>query len=315
MPRDLSENLQLSQSFFTFSIISFRFSLDKKNIIYIINYYLMNTLNTKNININKNKIIKPKKQKKQNKDTSYENESNKESHPPDNSGESIFSLNNHKNKLSSAFCESIKINKLFYMSLLACFYMLKQSSPSTTSYITLAFSYVFIMVLGHIWHRISHDINFLKFYNIYKKKNINSLVDVCFVKFCNFLDFHSITHHDTAINKQPANIAYEFINNIFMQGGALILFIKLINYVIDTRVVILWALMYATTHNINYIFLKPSVHRDHHINNNTNFGIDIADILFDTKYDLSDIEDHNHISINLILITIIIIYFTTGWSD
>jgi len=71
----------------------------------------------------------------------------------------------------------------------------------------------------------------------------------------------------------------------------------------------LCALMYATTHNINYVYLKPSVHRDHHIDNSTNFGIDIADILFDTKYNLDDIETHNHVSINLIIITLIIVYF------
>ena len=75
------------------------------------------------------------------------------------------------------------------------------------------------------------------------------------------------------------------------------------------RVILLWALMYATAHNINYLFLKPTVHRDHHLHEDTNYGLDIADIIFDTKYDLTDIEDYNHISINLIVITAIMVYF------
>jgi hypothetical protein len=215
----------------------------------------------------------------------------------------------HKDKLNSAFKESIKVNKWFYLSLFLCFYMFKQSNPDNTSYIILVTSYIFIMVAGHVAHRISHNLIFTDAYNKFKKNNVNPRVDNILLKFCRFLDFHSITHHDTTINKQPANILYEFLNNIITQGGAIIIFVKLVNYFIDFRVVILWALMYATTHNINYLFTKPSTHRDHHLHDDTNYGIDIADILFDTKHDLDDIETHNHVSINLIIITLVIIYF------
>ena len=223
--------------------------------------------------------------------------------------ESISNSNLHKDKLSIAFKESIKKNKWFYLTLLLCFYMFKQNSPNDTSYILLIISYIFILMTGHISHRISHNINFTKIYNKFKKNNINHRIDGYLLQFCRFLDFHSTTHHDTTINKQPENILYEFFNNIITQGGAIIIFVKLVNYFIDFRVIILWALMYATTHNINYVFLKPSTHRDHHIDDNTNFGIDIADIIFDTKYNLDDIETHNHVSINLIVITLLIVYF------
>lgn len=219
------------------------------------------------------------------------------------------SISIHKEKLNIAFKESVKKNKWFYLTLLLCFYMFKQSSPDNTSYILLIISYIFVLIFGHISHRISHNVNFTKMYNKFKKNNINPRIDGYLLNVCRFLDFHSITHHDTTINKQPANILYEFFNNVITQGGAIIIFVKLVNYFIDYRVVMLWALMYATTHNINYVFLKPSTHRDHHYDDNTNFGIDIADILFDTKYNLDDIETHNHVSINLIIITIIIVYF------
>jgi hypothetical protein len=215
----------------------------------------------------------------------------------------------HKNKLNFALKESIKKNKWFYLTLLVCFFMFKQSSPQDTSYILLVVSYIFTLILGHIVHRVSHNINFTNIYNKHKKRNINHRIDGYILKICRFMDFHSTTHHDTTVNKQPANLFYEFINNVITQGGAVIIFVKLVNYFIDFRVIMLWALMYATTHNINYVFLKPSTHRDHHVDDNTNFGIDIADIIFDTKYNLDDIETHNHVSINLIIITLLIIYF------
>ena len=78
----------------------------------------------------------------------------------------------HKDKLYAALKESIKINKWFYLSLIFCFYMFKQSSPENTSYLTLVFSYIFIMIAGHVSHRISHHINFTDIYNKFKKSNI-----------------------------------------------------------------------------------------------------------------------------------------------
>ena len=215
----------------------------------------------------------------------------------------------HREKLYSALKESIKINKWFYLSLIFCFYMFKQSSPENTSYLTLVFSYIFIMISGHLSHRISHHLNFTEIYNKFKKNNINPCIDNILLKTCKVLDFHSTTHHDSAINKQPVNILHEFLNNLLAQGGFLILSVKFANYFIDFRVILMWALVYGTGHNINYLFLKPSTHRDHHLHDDTNFGIDFADILFDTKHDLDDIEMHNHISINLILVTLLIVYF------
>lgn len=254
-----------------------------------------------------NKKKSCKKSKKKNKKlTKCDNSNNKES------------VNIHKDKLYIAFKESIKKNKWYYLTLLSCFFMFKQSSPDNTSYLSLIVSYILILILGHIGHRISHNVNFTKTYNKYKKNNMNPRINELLSSFCRFLDFHSITHHDTTINKQPANILYELINNLITQGGALVLLVKLINNYLDLRVIMLWALMYATTHNINYVLLKPSVHRDHHVDSSTNFGIDIADILFDTKYNLDDIETHNHVSINLIIITLVIIYYckfiTDGWN-
>ena len=121
-------------------------------------------------------------------------------------------VNIHKDKLYIAFKESIKKNKWYYLTLLSCFYMFKQSSPDNTSYLSLTVSYILILLLGHMGHRISHHVNFTKTYNKFKKNNMNPRINGLLSGLCRFLDFHSITHHDTTINKQPANILYELIN-------------------------------------------------------------------------------------------------------
>lgn len=232
-----------------------------------------------------------------------------------NSGEFIKEKQ-HKDELNAAFIKSIKLNKWFYFSLFVCFSIFKFQdfilSSKSSSYTGFVFSFLFILILGHLVHRLSHNINFTQVYDNHKKNNMNPYIDSILSNVCTFLDFHRTTHHNSDINKITINIFYEFINNFLTQGGILIIFIWFCNRYIDMRVVLLWALMYATAHNINYMIIKPTVHRDHHLHDDTNYGLDIADIIFDTKFNIHDIEDHNHISINLIVITLIIILFDTA---
>jgi hypothetical protein len=110
----------------------------------------------------------------------------------------------------------------------------------------------------------------------------------------------------------------EFIQNFLIEGGFLILLAHCYNFSIDIgsfkfklnkSVLLLWGLLYATVHNINYIILGCDQHTKHHIDPKTNYGIDTLDILFDTKYDINNIENLNHGSINVIIITLIILYF------
>lgn len=254
-----------------------------------------------------------KNRKKKEKNNKLQNNNNINAHA--NGVDKLYKLDKldeqHKHELCIAFEKSIKINKLFYFTLFICFYMLKKRDTNTapTSYLGLVFSFLFILLFGHIVHRLSHNINFTNVYNKYKKGNINNYIDSILIKVCNILDFHRVTHHDSAINKKPVNICYEFFNNFLTQGGGLVIFIWFYNWCIDTRVILLWALMYASAHNINYTFLKPTVHIDHHLHEDTNYGLDIADIIFDTKHDLNDIENYNHISINLFVVTAFIVYY------
>ena len=95
-----------------------------------------------------------------------------------------------------------------------------------------------------------------------------------------------------------------------MQGFSIVILIK----TMDIRVILLWAFMYATIHNINYLYIKPSTHQGHHLNSHTNYGIDYMDIILNTKSDFNDIETHNHAAINLLVITYIITYVTERWD-
>jgi hypothetical protein len=153
--------------------------------------------------------------------------------------------------------------------------------------------------------------------DIYKKHdNIftrNKYVNWFIEQYIYFMEFHATTHHDSSINKQYKNIALEFINNAVIQGLLLIILKYILNF-IDNRVIILWAFFYATVHNINYSIVKPTTHVEHHINNATNYGIDIWDIIIGSKYDWTNIETHNHTAINLIVITAIIMFFSNKYK-
>jgi hypothetical protein len=203
--------------------------------------------------------------------------------------------------------KSISNNYIFFLVLLFCLYKFHQNKKYTSSYIQLIVSFITISILGHLSHYVSHHINCMELYGtmdnmLTRNKYINKIITI----YLGILDFHNTTHHDTSVNKQLCNIFYEFISNIFIQGIGIVIFIKMI----DIRVILLWAFMYATIHNINYLYFNPTTHRDHHLHCHTNFGIDFVDILLNTKYDWNDIEIHNHGAINLLVITYIIMYFT-----
>jgi hypothetical protein len=148
-----------------------------------------------------------------------------------------------------------------------------------------------------------------------------------FARFCiiYIFDFHDKIHHDSSINKKPLFIFIEFIQNLMMEGGYIIIFALLTNFRLNIwnytfqfnkAIILMWGLFYATVHHINYPILHilglsddSHTHVQHHLYPTTNYGIDIMDIIFNTKYDLKNIEYFNHASINVIIITFIILYF------
>ena len=205
--------------------------------------------------------------------------------------------------------KSLSKNVLFYSVSLLCLYLLSGRKICSISFIRCIISWIFISIFGYFTHLVSHKLDLREMYN--KFDNVftrNEYINKKIITLLDIYDFHDKIHHDTEINKQYLNIFYEFMMNLYTQGLGVIIFIESMK-LLDYRVIVLWAFLYATVHNINYMYLSPTTHRDHHIDSSTNYGIDTLDILFNTKYDNNDIEDLNHASINLIFITCVIIFF------
>lgn len=215
----------------------------------------------------------------------------------------------YKNEETTNITNSICKNLVFYTVVLYCLFLLSGKNIFSLAFIQCIITWIFICMFGYFIHFVSHQVNLRDIYgrvdNIFTR---NEYINTCMLKLIDIYEFHDKTHHDIEINKEPINIFYEFMMNIYTQGIGLIVFIETIK-LLDYKVIILWAFLYATVHNINYLYLSPTTHRDHHIDPSTNYGIDTMDIIFNSKYDINDIEDINHASINLLFITYGILYF------
>lgn len=199
---------------------------------------------------------------------------------------------------------SLKQNWFFYFIIVVSCLLI--SFKTYNSFLSNIFTIVFVSLIGYIVHIISHNINSKQLYKNSKLKNLhdNNILNTVILSICDFIDFHDIVHHNTKINKELYNIILEFINNFMMQGGILILIIFIFRN-LSIPMILFWAFVYTTTHNINYlIYYTPQVHKNHHKNKHSSYGIDIWDIMFNTKYDYNEIEQHNHMSINMLIFVI-----------
>ena len=256
---------------------------------------------------------------------------------------------NNNNQHQSPTLESIKTNYIFWITILASIILISYytTGNNKNSYISGIFTYIFIAFWGYLMHYISHSINFTDAYKnstnivcriLHQIPLINPIIETILYYT---LDFHSIIHHDTSINKTPTNVIVEAVQNFLTQGGLLIIFNNLykptflfknttVAVTLNNYILMLWALFYATVHNINYNITHPIEHKNHHIDPKTNYGIDIVDIILNSKYNNNThphnhthnhphthtlptpqpitIEDHNHAAINIILITIYLIW-------
>lgn len=215
---------------------------------------------------------------------------------------------------------SIWKNKYFYViSLFCCFVLANIEIDKNDSIYKKGYLYSrsiaslgFAMLAGHTIHWLSHHVNCRDYLDscdniITNNKYIRSILNI----YADIIDFHDTTHHDSSVNKKWENIMYEFINNFLTQSVLIVWLIQQL----DFKVILLWGLMYATVHNINYLVIKPVTHMQHHVKSTTNYGIDVTDILFNTKYNWKHIESHNHAGINLLVITAIITIVYTFTND
>jgi hypothetical protein len=216
--------------------------------------------------------------------------------------------------------QSFKLNYIIWFSLIICAIILSVQSKDSIFYniknILCGITYLIIsMTFGYYIHNLSHTCSGTLFYKDLLKHFYNRNKDQYsnWNKFVmNYLkytfDFHSVVHHNSKINKQLIFVIGEILINWLMEGGYIILMAYYFGWNINTNVFWLWGLSYATVHNINYNLYPPECHEEHHKNPNTNFGIDTLDVIFGTKYDYECLENFNHASINVFLITALILY-------
>ena len=210
--------------------------------------------------------------------------------------------------------KSIKLNYIFYSLLIVCLFII--SYYTNSSFLWSIITLIYVSFNGYFVHYLSHKINLGEMYkgdeassNIYNYISVIPGVNNMTVFVCKMFDFHSDIHHDTSINKKFDNKIYEFIMNFITQSGLLLLFILFTKY-LNYYVCFLWGIFYATVHMINYDIIKPQSHKNHHLNNKTNYDILLWDTILNTKYDYNDIiEDVNHCSYNIVILTILIVCF------
>lgn len=229
----------------------------------------------------------------------------------------IYNICNRKKYIQ----ESFEKNYVFWITYLCIILFLSLRYGSECNYICRIISgftsTIFAMVFGWWIHMMSHKTSFSKLYDDLEI-NLPSYIDNIIRNINTYiLDFHDTIHHNSDLNDNWYNILIEAIENILMEGGFIIIISILLELQLNIRkhtftfnhtLIIFWGILYTSVHLINYKWITPNPHNDHHKNVHTNYGIDTLDILFNTKYDMNDIELFNHGTINLIIIFVLLIF-------
>jgi hypothetical protein len=254
----------------------------------------------------------------------------------------LFFLSGLFNNRFGLVIQSIKTNSLFWCTLVICLIILSAKygvEKTITKKIIAGFlSVIIAMYIAWYVHYLSHTHDFRKIFNSLKNKTDHSskykvvnaikyaIKDTIYF-ICDIFDFHSKIHHNPRLNKLWYNRVVEFLENFIMMSLPLTYLAHTYNiglnissntFYLNKTISILWGLIYTTIHNINYVFVNPQTHKEHHMKdlNNayndpdeqvTNYGPDTIDIICDTKYKTNIIEDFNHGTINVIILTTILI--------
>ena len=230
--------------------------------------------------------------------------------------------------------DSLVINYVCSISIIiqvVAFSLLYPSNPDVGDVGDILFGFITIFVailMGYYVHVFSHMIDYEELYlRIYNSsiwiRKLPKWFHFIISQFVFLIDFHDKIHHDTTINKTWYNILTEFLINLYTEGLCAIIMFKGLDFGLSIggklfkfnyTIIFAWCVLYATIHNINYNIITPVCHIQHHINNNTNFGIDFADILLGSKYDAIP-EEMNHVAINVIMIMLLLIYLKSFYEN
>lgn len=173
--------------------------------------------------------------------------------------------------------ESLKLN---YKSLILLFIVL--FILSNNNYIVCVITFIFFSLLSHLVHYLYH----------------------CEI-FYPLIITHVYHHENSNFFSSFIQLVLEFVISCFT------LFIKYFfnrNIFFNEWIIIFFYIFYTSLHNINYsIFHVNNLHKIHHKIMDKNFGPDMCDIIFNTKFDIvNSIENTDHYIINILLIFILV---------
>lgn len=241
--------------------------------------------------------------KNNNNENNRENKENKDlDNFIDNNNITINNNNNEKKEnhiyeKEKGKCYNIKkcleLNKWFFSSIVIMTLIFGYVS---NDYIRTILTTIIIFIWAYTTHILAHMIQPLKW-------------------------FHSF-HHDDRTSHTWYGELIETLVNIFGSGGLTILFLNIFLEIItgykllNNYVIFLFSFFYASYHMINYHILKVSTHVNHHKEVKTNYGPDIMDIIFNTKHkEDTEIENMNHGTINIIILTVLTLYMKDSKID
>jgi hypothetical protein len=190
--------------------------------------------------------------------------------------------------------QNLQHNLPFYAVLGACLYSLAWAG--NRQFLTVVLTVVVVSFFSFWTSYMSTCVNCLPWY-----KQSDTLLTRCPVIKRILSTIESSPEQTTGFS------VWSYGSQVLQAGGYLVL-IKLLLNLANTKAILFWALLYPTVHNINYLYLKPLAHMEHHINPLTNYGMDIWDLIAGTKHDWSKLEIHNHAAINCVAITAFILW-------
>jgi hypothetical protein len=148
--------------------------------------------------------------------------------------------------------------------------------------------YLFCILFSYLAHRLSHEPIgfFLNRAHIYHHEHTDwtsHAIQVCV---------------ELAASFSPMVILYYFMDlkdNVFL---------------FDPYVFLLFSIFYTSVHNVNYgMFHVNQTHYKHHLDYAVNYGPDICDIVFNTKYPENDVENTDHYIPNILVATVLTYLF------
>lgn len=218
--------------------------------------------------------------------------------------------------------DSIIGNWPFWTTCIVCLSTIAYSQ--SVSYMNVILTFIASMYIGYDLHRKTHERNISVLYDNLDNQTLKYIkaympaLESGLKWFMEHCDFHDKIHHNTEINKEPYNVFVEVYQNLLSEGliaAALCYWLRpslnIGKITISPHIptIIFWSLLYTSVHNINYEIIRPQEHINHHLSPDTNFGIDLMDILHDTKYEPEGYEIMHHAVPNIIIITVLILWF------